>query len=131
MEKVIMTKRTATRNHWFAMLLGVFLFLCPVTTIIGLFIFIGILVKKLSAKYTVTTERCICEYGLISKSRMEIYLEDIRGVALKQGIMQRLLGVGDVYIGSSATSGMEVVFKGVSSPSFVVQQINNYRRKNH
>ncbi len=131
MEQIVIQKSPAIGSHWFALIVG-FILTCAVPlTPIRLFILLCLFLKKLSAKYIVTSEKCICEYGLISKKHSEVYLDDIRGVSFQQGIMQRILCVGDVHIGSAATAGAEVVFRNISSPSFVVDQINNCRRKNH
>ena len=125
MEQTILSIRPSVRNHPIAFVLGCIgiCFIVP-----GVIIFLWLVIKILSAKYTVTTERCICRKGLVAIRQNELFIEDIRGVSLQQGIFQRILGVGDVAIASAATAGVEIVFKGIASPQAVVDQINQVRR---
>lgn len=125
MEQTILSIRPSVRNHPIAFVLGCIgiWFIVP-----GVIIFLWLVIKILSAKYTVTTERCICKYGLIAVRQNELFIEDIRGASLRQGILQRILGVGDVAIASAATAGVEIVFKGIASPQSVIDQINQVRR---
>ena len=126
MEQTILSIRPAMiRNHPVAFILGCILILFYG---LGLLVFLWMYLKTISAKYTVTTERCICKYGLIAVRQNEVFIEDIRGASLRQGILQRILGVGDVAIASAATAGVEIVFKGIASQQSVIDQINQVRR---
>jgi uncharacterized membrane protein YdbT with pleckstrin-like domain len=126
MEQTILSIHPAMiRNHPVAFILGCLLLLaCG----LGLLFFLWMYLKTISAKYTVTTERCICKYGLIAVRQNELFIEDIRGASLRQSVFQRILGVGDIAIASAATAGVEIVFKGIASPQSVIDQINQVRR---
>lgn len=126
MEQTILSIRPAMiRNHPVAFILGCILILFYG---LGLLVFLWMYLKTISAKYTVTTERCICKYGLIAVRQNEVFIEDIRGASLRQSVFQRILGVGDIAIASAATAGVEIVFKGIASPQSVIDQINQVRR---
>ena len=53
--------------------------------------------KWKNTKYYVTDKRIIIETGLIGNNYQTIYYKDIRNVTLKVGIIDKLLGVGDIY----------------------------------
>jgi uncharacterized membrane protein YdbT with pleckstrin-like domain len=61
-------------------------------------------------KYTVTGNRVIVEYGIISKRSNEIRVQDIRSINLVTSGLPGLLGIGRVEFASAATEDAEVVF---------------------
>lgn len=48
-----------------------------------------------------------------------IRFEDVRVIEVHQTIFQRLLGVGQVDIGTAATAEVEIMMRGVARPSFI------------
>ena len=54
--------------------------------------------------------------GIISRKIQEVGVRDIRNINLKQGIVERLLGLGTVDIASAGTGGIEVSFLGIKDP---------------
>ncbi|HYA36961.1 MAG TPA: PH domain-containing protein [Candidatus Methylomirabilis sp.] len=54
--------------------------------------------------------------GLIARKVRSIRVRDLRNINVNQTLAQRLLGIGNVEFSSSAGSGVEVVFFGVSRP---------------
>ena len=78
--------------------------------------------------YTITNRRVICRRGIIAKDTAEVDIKDIRGVNVSQSIYQRIVGIGDVIIGTSAFSGAEVSFTGVKNPSEVKEKILSLKR---
>jgi len=54
---------------------------------------------------------------LISKDQRRIEYRHIRGVNLRQGIVERALGIGTLDIATSGAEESEVQFWGVSNPS--------------
>ncbi|APJ02471.1 PH domain-containing protein [Silvanigrella aquatica] len=51
-----------------------------------------------SKKYIVTNQRVYIENGIIAKSETELPLNKINDILLKQGIVQRLVGAGNIRI---------------------------------
>ncbi len=80
--------------------------------------------KQISHKYTITNQRLEMRKGIISKQTSEIHIKNIRNIQLNQGIMQRLLGLGDLLFASAATGGVEIGFLGISDPEQWKQKIN-------
>jgi membrane protein YdbS with pleckstrin-like domain len=69
--------------------------------------------------YRVFKDRVEMTSGIVSRSTSEVRVNNIRTVAMEQGIIERIFGLGTVKIGSAGTDGYEVVFFGVTSPSRV------------
>jgi len=53
--------------------------------------------KWKNTKYYVTDKRIIIETGLIGSNYQTIYYKDIRNVTLRVGMIDKMLGVGDIY----------------------------------
>lgn len=53
--------------------------------------------KWKNTKYYVTDKRIIIETGLIGSNYQTIYYKDIRNVTLRVGLLDKMLGVGDIY----------------------------------
>ncbi|NMC20383.1 MAG: PH domain-containing protein [Thermogutta sp.] len=87
--------------------------------IIPLLTIIILILDRNSRVYTVTTTRVMSESGIISRRVSEVGTRDIRFIDLKQGVLQRLLGLGSVSIGSAGHAGVEVEFAGISNPQGV------------
>jgi membrane protein YdbS with pleckstrin-like domain len=80
-----------------------------------LFIVYAILDRKMRV-YTLTSSRVMSRAGIVSRETHEIAVKDIRCIYMKQSILDRLLGLGTVQIGSAGTAGIEVEFQGVRDP---------------
>ena len=65
--------------------------------------------------------------GLIANNTNEMEIRHIRGINLRQGVAERLLGIGTLEIISAADGGAEVVFSGISNPVAVKDQIRSLR----
>lgn len=61
-----------------------------------------------------------------------IRFEDIRSIETEQSILDRMLNIGDVEIGTAATGGIEIVFQGVAAPlevQIMIQTERDHRQK--
>ena len=72
--------------------------------------------NRRSHNYYLTNKKIICEYTWLSRKMTSINYGNIRDIHLKQGLVQRIFGIGDVYIDTSGGSGMEMVVKGIKDP---------------
>ena len=68
-----------------------------------------------TTRYVLTTERLITRHGLIAKSGVEIPLERITNVNFSQGVLERMLGAGDLLV-ESAGSGGQSRFSNIPAP---------------
>jgi uncharacterized membrane protein YdbT with pleckstrin-like domain len=80
---------------------------------------------RLSRRYTVTSQRVISRWGLISRNISEIDIKNIRDIQLQQGVLQRVFGIGSVALSSAGRAGAEVVFEGIADPDGVKEVIRS------
>lgn len=76
-----------------------------------------------NTKYYVTDKRIMIQTGFIGTDYQTIYYKDIKNVNLRIGIIDKLLGVGDVYFElgnflnyNTKVSAMKVAFLDVENP---------------
>ncbi len=81
--------------------------------------------KCFSRRYVVTATRVITHKGLLSRRQVEIRIDHIRSVEVRQGALQRLLKTGDVLLGTAGTAGYEAVLKDVEVPAQVCAVIRD------
>jgi membrane protein YdbS with pleckstrin-like domain len=72
--------------------------------------------------FVVTSDRIIHRQGWVAKRSMEIPLEAINDVRFHQGVLERVIGAGDLIISSASTFGREV-FNDIRNPEFVQKTI--------
>jgi len=75
--------------------------------------------------FTVRKDSIIMRVGLIAKNTNEMQLRHIRAINVRQGIIERILGIGTLIFLSAANSDSEVIFKGIGNPHGVKERINN------
>ena len=82
-----------------------------------------------STLYTITSQRVMIERGLVTKSLSEIDLRYIDDTQFTQGVIDRMLGIGNVTIISSDKSTPVYVLQGVSDPRNLREMIrsNSYQ----
>lgn len=90
-------------------------------------IFLSVVFSRLTYTYTVTSNSIRCRIGIITREESEIRMNDIREVGVRQGVGQRIFGIGDVYFASAGTNGVEVIFEGVRAPTTIRDEVNELR----
>lgn len=78
---------------------------------IGVLVLIGFPLVSLSVKalnyanttYQVLADRLVIEEGFLTQHRKEIALSSIREVSLRRSVLQRMVGLGSVYVATQAT----------------------------
>jgi uncharacterized membrane protein YdbT with pleckstrin-like domain len=80
--------------------------------------------KWITTNFVVTTNRLIFRQGLIAKSGIEIPLERVNNVNFSQGVIERLLGAGDLLIESGGESGQQR-FSDIRRPDEVQNLISS------
>ncbi len=134
----------ALRNQWFVIFVAIVLFVLFVyfglkgamagggTNVQIVLAIIGVpmlvLVAMIVYRYHVWTftirgdaiESC---KGILGRDVQSIRVQDLRNVNVRQSIMQRLLGVGDVEFSSAGGAGVEVTFYGVTDPLGVKDRV--------
>lgn len=102
---------------WLTLLTGKHLLLALITG--GIWLIVPILQIR-SSKYRLTSERLFVTKGLITKQRRELDLYKLKDLHFDQGIMQRLLGIGDVTV---ETNGERITLSGIKDPEGMKERI--------
>jgi uncharacterized membrane protein YdbT with pleckstrin-like domain len=110
----------------------------PLFMICGSIAFFGIpsvlyTVKKLNyerTEYKFLRDRLEFEEGFFSLNRKVIQLRDVREVTLRKGLLQRLYGLGSIYLATPATGALSsanafatIGFGSVSSSGIIVRDV--------
>ena len=69
-----------------------------------------------STRYRLTTQRLFAQTGLIAKNLEEVELFRVKDVTLRQGVLDRLLGVGTVMVLSTDDTAPELDLAGIRDP---------------
>ena len=79
-------------------------------------------------EYVVTNKRVIAKRGIIAVKTEELRNLKVESVYIKQGIFDRILGLGTVVFGG--TGGSKVLFKYISSPRQVKTHLEEIIEEN-
>ena len=120
-EQLIFEVKPTYRAYLGLMIWGVLL----LVFVIGIFLLIRAWYRVSSTRYRLTTQRLFVQTGLIAKKLEEVELFRVKDVTLHQGILQRLLGVGNVVVLSSDDTTPRLELAGISNPIDVKEQIRN------
>jgi len=82
-----------------------------------------------TTNFVITTDRLIYRHGVISKHGIEIPLERVNTVFFSQGILERIVGSGDLVIESAGELGRQD-FRNVRKPSAVQNEIHKQMEAN-
>ena len=77
--------------------------------------------------FTVTNQRIVVEEGFLSRFTTEIALSKINDMTMRQGLLQRLVGAGDIAIFTG--NDISTVFKNVDAPENLRKMISRARLK--
>jgi uncharacterized membrane protein YdbT with pleckstrin-like domain len=81
-----------------------------------------------TSMYVLTSERLMTRRGLVSKSGIEIPLENITNVNFSQSMIERMIGAGDLLVESAGTSGQSK-FKDIPHPDIFQAELYRTREE--
>ncbi|MCP3871217.1 MAG: PH domain-containing protein [Gammaproteobacteria bacterium] len=84
--------------------------------LMGLLILVRIIYAWYSRTYFIGPRGVEATLGIIAKDQTRIEFKHIRGVKLRQGILERLIGVGTIEIATSGSEGSEIRFMAIARP---------------
>jgi uncharacterized membrane protein YdbT with pleckstrin-like domain len=96
--------------------------------VVALLIAARTLIRYFTTQHVITNERVIFRTGLISKHGKEIPHEVINDVEFSQGVLERILGSGDLLIESAGTHGQSR-YTDIPTPEQVQKLIYEVREK--
>lgn len=82
--------------------------------------------ERYSNTYTVTKDGLKSKAGIIARDAHSIKFRDIRGVVLKQDVLDRLLGVGTIDFHTAGTDKAEVTFFRIAHPAYLRDVLDGY-----
>ena len=80
-------------------------------------------------RLTITNKRIKLRQGILSKNTNEIWHTDVRNIQLRQGVMQRIFGVGRILISSAGQSDVEIDVDGLPDPERIQEFIDAQRER--
>ena len=104
-----------------------------IALVIGLVIVWGglallLLYRRLSVRYRLTTYRLFHDTGLLSRIGNRVEVIDIDDVTVRQGLVERMFGVGTIVIQSSDATHPQLNLPGIEDAKQVADLIDATRR---
>ena len=121
-EQPICEMKPAARAYWGILFWG--LVLLPFF-LLGALLWLRVWYLVSSTRYRLTTQRLFVQTGLIAKKLEEVELFRVKDVTLHQGMIQRLLGVGNVVVLSSDDTTPRLELAGIPAPLEAKEKIRN------
>jgi uncharacterized membrane protein YdbT with pleckstrin-like domain len=84
--------------------------------------------RRLTVRYRLSTFRFFHDTGLLSRTGNRVEVIDIDDVTVRQGFIERLLGVGTISIRSSDTTDPQLDLPGIDDAKRVADLIDGTRR---
>jgi uncharacterized membrane protein YdbT with pleckstrin-like domain len=85
-------------------------------------------VKRIATDYVITDRRLHIKRGIISRTIQETRLVRVQNVNYNQGVLDRILQIGDVDFDTAAGDDYNFVFAGVAQPEEVVHEVDRATR---
>ena len=95
---------------------------------LGIIFIALIMIGRKETVYTITTKRVITRKGILTESTHEISMKDICSLNLNQSFIERVLDLGHIKIGCSASEDRDIQFSGISDAPGVRDLISKYRK---
>jgi len=95
--------------------------------VLALVVLVG-LVKRMSTRYVITTERLHIRRGLLSKATQETRIQRVQNVNTEQSLFARLMRVGTVDFDTAGSDDSEFRYVGVGNPGAVVRAVDRAQR---
>ena len=106
----------------------------PLFSLLPLYGLFNVALPIYDARFTIDNKGMETKIGILSLNQtiVRVRFEDIRSIELRQTLLERMIDVGTLDIGSAATSDIEISFSGIGSPKAIqtlIQQERDLRLK--
>lgn len=85
--------------------------------------------RRLGVRYRLTSQRLWLERGVLGRTTDRIDVVELEDIRCVQGFVERMAGVGDIYLRSRDHNDPEVVLRGIEDAPRVAALIDQVRRK--
>jgi len=139
-ERVIREAQVSWWSQWLLLLIGGFFLLIGFLVSLagslggsgggGFILFLALLfigsavLRVMTTELALTNKRVIAKTGFISRNTIELRLEKVEGLMVKQGIFGRILNYGSVLI--SGTGGIRTPIPFISKPTEFRMVVNEF-----
>ena len=79
-------------------------------------------------RYRVTNRVAVSETGLLSRRVRQLRLAEVCGIEMEQGILDRIVGVGSLYLSCADPRGVAIDFDGIREPGSVLEIVTERTR---
>jgi len=111
--------------------LSIFYLKLPLCWLIPAICWIHLVFRVYNVQYSADTRGIQAVVGILSLNQriIRVRYEDVRSIETDQTVVERMLDVGDVEIGTAGTAGVELTLAGVGAPKEVQEMIQAERDK--
>lgn len=92
------------------------------------YLVLSLVYQRLSVHYRLTTHRLVIERGILSKTDDRILLVDVDDITVRQGLIDRMLGIGTVVLNTSDDTSPVLTMRGIENSRHVGDLIDEARR---
>ena len=96
------------------------------STVLLLFAMLGSIIRTIvtlfTTEFAVTNRRVIAKTGFIKRRSLELFLEKVESITIRQDLMGRLFNFGVVTV--TGTGGTKESFRGIVDPLAIRRKIN-------
>ena len=133
------------RSFFFAFLfvvIGLALFIYPITgyqevsgilalllLLFAAILLVAAILGHYSTEYSITPAGMVKTRGILSKDVVTIPFDKITDIRLKKSFVERILGIGNIYIDTAGENGIEMVLRGVPNPDKSYKMILGMMKK--
>ena len=115
-----------SKPAWRAYTLSILLGIATLLFTIGVLIILWAILDRYGKRYTVDAQKVAARKGIVSRYSESIQLDDLHEVALKQSVIQKMLGVGDLCFSTAASTDAEVIFQDIPKPAALKELIEQF-----
>lgn len=94
-------------------------------------VLIRALILRMGIKYVFTNLRILSLRGILSVSKTQVNISDIRAISERKSLLGRVLGYSSADIGTAATAGAEIHVHDVRGLDAILVQLNDLRSKSN
>ncbi len=115
-----------SKPAWRAYTLSILLGIATLLFTIGVLIILWAILDRYGKRYTVDAQKVEAHKGIVSKYSELIQLDNLHEVELKQTVIQKILGVGDLHFSTAESTDAEVTFQDIPKPAALKKQIEQF-----
>jgi uncharacterized membrane protein YdbT with pleckstrin-like domain len=111
---------------WRAYTLSILLGIATLLFTIGVLIILWAILDRYGKRYTVDAQKVEARKGIVSRHSESIQLDNLHEAELKQSVIQKILGVGDLCFSTAESTDAEVIFQDIPKPAALKELIEQF-----